>query len=49
MWNNFKLKKYDLNLYYDDESIEVVNKLYDEDFKKLGYEKIKKNENLLLL
>jgi hypothetical protein len=42
MWNNFKLKNYDLNLYYDDESIEIVNKLYDEDFKKLGYEKIKK-------
>lgn len=47
MWNDFKLKKYDLNLYYDIESLEIVNELYDEDFKKLGYEK--KYENLLLL
>jgi len=39
MWKKFKLPVYDLELYYDDETLEIVNDLYSEDFTNLGYEK----------
>jgi len=39
MWSDFNLREYDLDLYYDAESFEIVNTLYNEDFIKLKYEK----------
>ena len=38
--NNCKPKTYNLSLFFDATSIEIVNKKYENDFLKFGYEKI---------
>ena len=37
---NFQLKKYDYNIYFDTECIEIINNIYDKDFEIFNYTKI---------
>jgi hypothetical protein len=39
-FENFNLKVYDYSEYFDDESLEIVNRKYSKDFELLGYTKI---------
>jgi hypothetical protein len=39
-FENFTLEVYDHSEYFDDETLEIVNRKYSKDFELLGYEKI---------